>query len=1157
MSLQGFGGATKFFSIDKRFTALELISTRDCIGPERLRPALLVRGGGRIEKTLCANDLVISGDTVLEGNLIVLGEKVTQQVQTVVIEDRNICLGNVDGAPATDESANAGGIIVKGPQPGGSKSWLWYQDIGPGGAWRANQDIDIGPGRLEQDGVLPGCPGCGSDTNQGGTAYRIGGEPVLTLTELGNTVICSHLEKVATLRKGAIDNASQIVSTITGSPTCINTAEAHCLLTGDQVLITGSDTTPLIDGCHTVTVTSSTQFKIPVNTMGASGTMGEVNGPNFPINVGTSAILSGTHEVQCGNDLIVRNGMQATRFLMDGTTEQLCVTGTVSQDYTAKVLTSFMTPFSGIQRGTLIDNKSASANITSTSIAQDISQCYDGTNTAFTNIESTVKSVGQRVRMKVNPKAPLPKLSSRGIDIESKSGSNRGSNIGLYAEAGGPAGSSHTAGVIGFTNATSGMLSTGGMFCANQSRTGIATEILAAGSQTVGLYACNPNMGPTDWAICANGRVKLNGNTYVIGNAIISGDLCLEGNLKANIDFVSDPLCVHTIIVDRIEGKTDQSIEITANLNPDSPGITLGNAANQWAEGWFGNVTSDLVCVNDGLLVNDIYGKHQGNVTLNATLNPGGDSMYTIGTQNMKWFSGYFDNLVVCDNLLVKGNTTYIGSNIFLIQDNLLVLNVPPQTADCDAGFMTQRYQIDSDTCEGDVVSDTPVESDAIVAATAVTITLAATAHANMDFYKDWWVKIADGVGAMQVRQIVSYDGATKIATLSSAWTTVPVASDTYELFACNYTGSYWDESMKKWVFACISNASVKWVRDEQRFFSDICLAELTATTVITSNVQANVVTAPLGCFDDLQTERIIAKIDDLTLDVGGMLSALTPETNFTGNVDIDGALNVDGATTMGGHLQVNADANITGKLTAGELCVNGDSTLNGNLLVGGDTTLIDLTADNIDANTLVVQGDTCIFGNLQVDLIEPKEADAVFFNGNVRPTEDCFDLGSPSKQWGNIYAKGLHIQGPGIQLGCLLYSSDEMTITHAGGGAWHDLSTYLTVIGKVYYLEYRVTGIKDTGQTAFCSVVRAAFLNRGDGIGGGEIIRMNFTDITDGYTGIGGPQYDARIVPTTSGGAISGNTITFQVTTGNRVDTVTWRSCISLYLNPEGTPVI
>ena len=69
MSLQGFGGATKDFSIDKRFTALELISPRDCVGKEWLRPALLVHGGARFKKTLCAKDLIVKCDVVIEGNL--------------------------------------------------------------------------------------------------------------------------------------------------------------------------------------------------------------------------------------------------------------------------------------------------------------------------------------------------------------------------------------------------------------------------------------------------------------------------------------------------------------------------------------------------------------------------------------------------------------------------------------------------------------------------------------------------------------------------------------------------------------------------------------------------------------------------------------------------------------------------------------------------------------------------------------------------------------------------------------------------------------------------------------------------------------------------------------------------------------------------------
>lgn len=55
------------------------------------------------------------------------------------------------------------------------------------------------------------------------------------------------------------------------NPTVVTTAGSHNLTTGDKVLITGSNSTPIIDGLYTVTVTDGTHFTIPVNVTGVGG----------------------------------------------------------------------------------------------------------------------------------------------------------------------------------------------------------------------------------------------------------------------------------------------------------------------------------------------------------------------------------------------------------------------------------------------------------------------------------------------------------------------------------------------------------------------------------------------------------------------------------------------------------------------------------------------------------------------------------------------------------------------------------------------------------------------------------------------------------------------------------------------------------------------
>jgi len=63
----------------------------------------------------------------------------------------------------------------------------------------------------------------------------------------------------------------------------------------------------------------------------------------------------------------------------------------------------------------------------------------------------------------------------------------------------------------------------------------------------------------------------------------------------------------------------------------------------------------------------------------------------------------------------------------------------------------------------------------------ASSITLASNSSAVPGFYIQYYVRIAGGTGVMnEVRQVLSYDGTTFIATVDSAWTTAPDATTQY-----------------------------------------------------------------------------------------------------------------------------------------------------------------------------------------------------------------------------------------------------------------------------------------------------------------------------------------------------------------------------------------
>lgn len=70
-------------------------------------------------------------------------------------------------------------------------------------------------------------------------------------------------------------------------------------------------------------------------------------------------------------------------------------------------------------------------------------------------------------------------------------------------------------------------------------------------------------------------------------------------------------------------------------------------------------------------------------------------------------------------------------------------------------------------------------------AAAAGSITLAAGASAVDNFYRGMVVEITAGTGIGQRRHVRSYNGTTKVATITPAWTTVPTGG-TYSVRACS-----------------------------------------------------------------------------------------------------------------------------------------------------------------------------------------------------------------------------------------------------------------------------------------------------------------------------------------------------------------------------------
>ena len=100
--------------------------------------------------------------------------------------------------------------------------------------------------------------------------------------------------------------------------------------------------------------------------------------------------------------------------------------------------------------------------------------------------------------------------------------------------------------------------------------------------------------------------------------------------------------------------------------------------------------------------------------------------------------------------------------------------------------FFAAVLELDLDTCTN-VFGVAPCtagrkHTGTAAAGAASSITLAAGASAANDAYKNMTVRLTGGTGSGQERRITAYNGATKVATVETAWTTIPDATSNYSV---------------------------------------------------------------------------------------------------------------------------------------------------------------------------------------------------------------------------------------------------------------------------------------------------------------------------------------------------------------------------------------
>jgi hypothetical protein len=178
-------------------------------------------------------------------------------------------------------------------------------------------------------------------------------------------------------------------------------------------------------------------------------------------------------------------------------------------------------------------------------------------------------------------------------------------------------------------------------------------------------------------------------------------------------------------------------------------------------------------------------------------------------------FSGYTNTWTMLYNTQHESTLKYTTGDLVVekqakINDNLPIIgyNNENTIASRDIGVLYQRYQVSNESGSGDIVNGgTPPQFiDSIPNQSLISnlnqIKFSNLANSTDDYYVGWWIKIVSGSNTNQVRKVISYNGAQRIAVLDAPFTTQnPNNGATVNFFNNSYVVSYYDETNDTFAF--------------------------------------------------------------------------------------------------------------------------------------------------------------------------------------------------------------------------------------------------------------------------------------------------------------------------------------------------------------------
>ena len=216
--------------------------------------------------TLAAGNTTITGDVTVSGNLTINGTTTNINSTDLLVEDKNIILGDV--TTPSDATADGGGITLKGAT---DKTFNW---IDATDSWTASEHIDLAAGKT----------------------FKIGNTTIANSTALGTGILASSLTSVGTLSSLTLGGALSGVTTA---------AMGNTTITGFANVSTSVNSALLTIGTSFI-----------ANTLGAFHT-GTMNAASFTT---TGLTINATAIVPTSNSSGQTLGNTTSRFVLSANT---------------------------------------------------------------------------------------------------------------------------------------------------------------------------------------------------------------------------------------------------------------------------------------------------------------------------------------------------------------------------------------------------------------------------------------------------------------------------------------------------------------------------------------------------------------------------------------------------------------------------------------------------------------------------------------------------------------------------------------------------------------------------------------------------------------------------------------------------------------------